>query len=200
MAVTHQNIPSITHINAIREIGNILAADSSQELPLIREHDYTVTLEVADVELVTANSQIGWLAHVLAAIKPVQEVSCFGYDEYCWGNAVYGDNGASIGDGQSGHDVYVADGNLLQKVTGLSEDLHSGSLAAPVANDKLTRAFDYGNLQKETVESDKDSLDKAGIYKGCIKPESIQCFISYFVRNFAEIKVINILKIKIFYE
>lgn len=146
MAVTHQNIPSIAHINAIREISNILAADSSQELPLIREYDYTVTLEVADVELVTANSQIRWLAHVLAAIKPVQEVSSFGYDEYCGGNAVYGYDGAGVGDGQSGHDIYVADGDFLQKVAGLGEDLHSGSLTAPVANDKLTRALDYGNL------------------------------------------------------
>ena len=43
--VAHQNVASIAHVDAVREICDVLASDATQELAFVVEHDHTVSLK-----------------------------------------------------------------------------------------------------------------------------------------------------------
>lgn len=74
---------------------------------------------------------------MIAAIEPVNQVTIFRDDEDGRRNAVNSNNVSGISYGQTSNNVNVSDGDLLDVVTVLCEDLHAGTLVATVANDKL---------------------------------------------------------------
>ena len=45
MTVANQNIPSITDINTIGEVGDVLAADATQEMSILIKHHNTMALK-----------------------------------------------------------------------------------------------------------------------------------------------------------
>ncbi len=42
--VPDQNVARVADVDAVREVGDVLTTDATQELPLLAEHDHTVTL------------------------------------------------------------------------------------------------------------------------------------------------------------
>ena len=44
MAVADQHVAGVTDVDAIREVGDVLAADAAHELAVVVEHDHAVAL------------------------------------------------------------------------------------------------------------------------------------------------------------
>lgn len=86
---------------------------------------------------------------MITAIKPVYQVTIFRDDEDGRRDAVNSNNVSSIGYGQTCNNVDVSNGNLLDVVTVLGEDLHAGTLIATVTNDELAVSSHDGNFTRE---------------------------------------------------
>lgn len=54
--VPNEHIAGIRHVDAVGEVGHVLAADAAQEATLVVEHYHAVPLEVAHVELLAWSS------------------------------------------------------------------------------------------------------------------------------------------------
>lgn len=85
------------------------------------------------------NGDVGGLAHVVAAIEPAQEVAALPDDEDGRTDAVDRHYFTVTGNGEPGDDVDVADGDLLDEVPVLGENLHAGALVATVTDHVLAR-------------------------------------------------------------
>lgn len=90
------------------------------------------------------NGYIWRLSHVIAAIEPSQKITTLADNEDSWTDTVHCNDLTMTGDGQSRHDIYVAYGDLLQKMTILGEDLHAGTFVSTVANYILSSCSHYG--------------------------------------------------------
>lgn len=86
---------------------------------------------------------------MIAAVEPVDQVTILRDDEDGWGNAVNSNNVSSIRYGQTCNNVDVSNGDLLDVVAVLGEDLHAGTLIATVANDELAVGSHDGDLTRE---------------------------------------------------
>lgn len=56
MRVADQDVAGVRNIDAIRKIGEILAAYATQKVTLLAEHHHVVALEVAHVKLLSCNA------------------------------------------------------------------------------------------------------------------------------------------------
>jgi len=148
MRVTNENISRIRDVDPIGEVGDALTPDPSHEDPFLCEHDNIVALKITDIELSSAYCYVAWLPHVVGTVKPAQKVATLGDDKEGRGNTVHSHNIAIPGDGQTRHNVNVANCYLPDKVSVLGEDLHPRPLVASIANHKLARAFHHRNLAR----------------------------------------------------
>lgn len=82
----------------------------------------------------TVDGDVGRLSHVVATIKPPKQVAAFGNDENSRADTIDSYNFASRSNSQTGYNVDVANGNLLEEVAISSEDLHAGAFIATVTN------------------------------------------------------------------
>lgn len=55
MGVPDEHVAGVRHVDAVGEVGDVLAPDAAQEPALVVEHDYAVPFEIAHVELFTWN-------------------------------------------------------------------------------------------------------------------------------------------------
>lgn len=94
------------------------------------------------------NSDVGRLAHKIAAVKPSKQFAVLGNHKNRRGDAVDGDDLAVRRHGEPGDDVDVAYRNLLDEVAVLREDLHAGPLVAAVAHDVLAAHAHHGHLPR----------------------------------------------------
>lgn len=51
MGITNENIARIRHVNAVREVCDVLTSNTTQEMPFDVENNYAVPFEIADVKL-----------------------------------------------------------------------------------------------------------------------------------------------------
>lgn len=49
--VADEHVAGVRHVDAVGEVGHVLAADAAQEPALVVEHNDAVALEIANVEL-----------------------------------------------------------------------------------------------------------------------------------------------------
>lgn len=94
------------------------------------------------------NRDVGRLSHIIAAIKPTQKVSVFGYNENCGTDAVHCYDFTMSRNCQSSHNVNVANGNFLEKMSVFRENLHSGALVSAVANNVFSARTHHGNFTR----------------------------------------------------
>ncbi len=105
-------------------------------------------LEVADVVLVLVDCDVGRLGHELRALQVLVQPALLADEEDGGRDAVDGDDVPAAGDGQAGHNVDEADGDPKEEVAAGVEDLHPGSLAASVADDKGAGGAEDGDLAR----------------------------------------------------
>lgn len=114
MWVTDEDVASVTHVNAVWKICDILAANATNEFTIFVEHHNAVALEVAHVVLFawkviqyfgtlfcrrlilqsiqTTDGNVTGFSHVIAAIEPSQQIPVVIQDKYSRWNAVNSDN------------------------------------------------------------------------------------------------------------
>lgn len=68
--VADEHVALVRDVDAVREVGDVLAADSAHEAAVFVEHDDAVAFEVAHVVLVAPDGDVRWLAHVVRAVEP----------------------------------------------------------------------------------------------------------------------------------
>lgn len=75
VTVADENVAGVAHVYAVREVGDVLAADAAQIRALLVEHDHTVALEVAHVVLAAAHGYVRWLAHMIRTVEPFNQIA-----------------------------------------------------------------------------------------------------------------------------
>ena len=137
VTVAHKHISRIAHVYAIREVGDILAADAPQKRAFFVKHGNTMAFKIAHKVLVAIYGDITRFSHMLGAVEPLKQVALFRNAEYSGRNGVHGYNIAIVGDGDARYDVYVADGYLFEEMARLAEDLHAWALISAIAHYKF---------------------------------------------------------------
>ena len=149
VAVADEHVAVVAHVDAVGEVGDVLAANAAQEVAVLVEDDHTVALEVAHKVLVAVDGDVRGLAHVVGAVEPLDEVAVLLDAEDGGRDAVDGDDLVVLIDGEAGHDVDVLDGDLAEEVAALVEYLHARALGAAVAHHVLARVAHHDHLARK---------------------------------------------------
>ena len=88
-----------------RLVTNIRPDGHNLPLTLQTEHHRSST----ESSRLTADCDVGRLAHVVAAVEPLDEAAALGDDEHCGRHAVHHHDVAGVRDGQTRHDVDTPD-------------------------------------------------------------------------------------------
>lgn len=94
------------------------------------------------------NGNIRRLSHIITAIEPTQQIARLRYDKDSWADAVYRYYLPLGTDRETRNNIDVADCNFLEEVAVLGEDLHAGTLVAPVADYIFARRSHNGHLAR----------------------------------------------------
>ena len=135
VAVADEHVALVAHVNAVGEVGDVLAADATQKATARVKHAHAVALEVAHEVVVAVQCEIGRLAHMRRAVEPGEHRAGGGVDaEHGRRDAVDDDDLVVTVDDQAGYDVDVLDGDLLEEAAALVEQLHARAAVAHVAH------------------------------------------------------------------
>lgn len=86
---------------------------------------------------------------MIAAIEPMNQIAVLRDDENSRRDAIDSHNVSLICDGQSCDDVNVSNGDLLDVVTVLGEDLHARTFITAIADDELAVGSHHCDLAWE---------------------------------------------------
>ena len=148
MRIANKDVSRVRDVNAIGKVGDGSASDASQKPAILVHDDHGMPFEVANVVLMIEDRNVRWLRHVVGALDVADQVPVLAEDEDGGGDGVHGHDVALAADGQAGHNIDESDGNPTDKMARGTEDLHTRSLVAAIADDKVPGVAEDGHLAR----------------------------------------------------
>ncbi|RNA13246.1 hypothetical protein BpHYR1_045137 [Brachionus plicatilis] len=75
MTISNKHVSSIAHIDTVRKVGDVLAANAAHKISHIVKHSHTMSLKIAHIILVAIDGNVAGLAHILRAVEPLFELA-----------------------------------------------------------------------------------------------------------------------------
>ena len=148
MRIANKDVSRVRDVNAVGKIGDGSASNTSQKSATLVHDDHGMPFEVANVVLLIEDGNVRRLGHVVGALDVADQVPVLAEDEDGGGDGVHGHDVALAADGQAGHNIDESDGNPTDKMARRTEDLHTRSLVAAIADDKVSGVAEDGHLAR----------------------------------------------------